>query len=95
MDDGIVRVPAHYKGEMCEKLCRIRDIDPANVVSVGDNHTDLSMQIEGSRFVGFNPSKQIAYDGFEAAGVPVIEGNDCRDLWPYFYPGEELSKSEQ
>jgi phosphoserine phosphatase len=88
LDDGVVRVPAHYKGDMVEKVSRIQDIEPHQICSVGDNHTDLSMRIPGSRFIGFNPSKQMAYDGFNEAGVPIVEGNDCRNLWPHLFPDE-------
>ena len=88
LDDGVVRVPAHYKGDMVEKISRIQDIEPHQICSVGDNHTDLSMRIPGSRFIGFNPSKQMAYDGFNEAGVPIVEGNDCRNLWPLLFPDE-------
>ena len=88
LDDGEVRVPAHHKGEMVEKFCRIRDIEPHEICSIGDNHTDLSMRISGSNFIGFNPSKQMAFDGFNEAGVPIVEGNDCRDLWPLLFPDE-------
>jgi phosphoserine phosphatase len=87
-DEGVVRVPAHYKGDMVEKLCRINGFEPQEICSVGDNHTDLSMMIPGSRFIGFNPSKEMAFEGFREAGVPIVEGNECRDLWPHLFPGE-------
>lgn len=89
-DEGVVRVPAHEKGEMVAKLCRINQFQPRQVCSVGDNHTDLSMQITGSRFIGFNPSKEIAVRGFEEAGVPIVVGNDCRNLWPHLFAGEQF-----
>ena len=90
LDDGVVRVPAHHKGEMVEKLCHINGFEPQQVCSVGDNHTDLSMMIPGSRFIGFNPSKEMAFTGFKEAGVPIVEGNDCRELWPHLFPGEQF-----
>lgn len=89
-DNGVVRVPAHYKGEMVKKLCRINDFQPHEICSVGDNHTDLSMKISGSNFIGFNPSKEMAFSGFRKAGVPIVEGNDCRDLWPHLFNGDEF-----
>ncbi len=88
-DEGVVRVPAHDKGVMVSKLCRINGFEPRQVCSIGDNHTDLSMQIPGSAFVGFNPRKKMAYDGFRNAGVPIVEGNDCRNLWPHLLPNVE------
>ena len=88
LDEGIVRVPAHHKDDMVEKLVRIHNLDPSEIVSVGDNHTDLSMQIPGSGFIGFNGQKQIAIDGFAAAGVPHVQEKDCRLLWPHLFEGE-------
>ena len=90
LDEGIVRVPAHHKDDMVEKLVRIHNLDPSEIVSVGDNHTDLSMQIPGSGFIGFNGQKQIAIDGFAAAGVPHVQEKDCRLLWPHLFEGEPL-----
>ena len=90
LDDGEVRVPAHHKDAMVQKLVRIHGFDPSEVVSVGDNHTDLSMQIPGSSFIGFNGQKQIAIDGFAAAGVPHVTEKDCRSLWPYLFEGESF-----
>ncbi|MEE3083324.1 MAG: HAD family phosphatase [Candidatus Thermoplasmatota archaeon] len=87
-DDGVVRVPAHYKGEMVEKLARINDLDPSEIVSIGDNVTDLSMQIPGSHFIGFNGLKESAIRGFEEAGVPHVREKDCRALWPHIFPNE-------
>jgi phosphoserine phosphatase len=89
-DEGVVRVPAHDKSIMVEKLCRINGFEPKQVCSVGDNHTDLSMMIPGSRFIGFNPSKEMAFNGFQKAGVPIVEGNDCRDIWPHLFSGEQF-----
>ena len=57
---------------------------------MGDNHTDLSMQIPGSSFIGVNGQKQIAIDGFAAAGVPHVTEKDCRSLWPYLFEGESF-----
>ena len=90
LDDGDVRVPAHHKDAMVEKLARINDLDPSEIVSVGDNHTDMSMRIPGSGFIGFNGQKQIAIDGFEIAGVPHVQEKDCRLLWPHIFEGESF-----
>ena len=69
LDDGICRVSAWDKGEMVSKLHRILGINPSEIVSVGDNSMDLSMQIDGSRFIGFNPAREEAYVAFADAGV--------------------------
>jgi len=90
LDDGVVRVPAHHKDDMVAKMVRIHKLDPSEIVSVGDNHTDLSMRIPGSGFIGFNGQKQIAIDGFAAAGVPHVQEKDCRLLWPHLFEGESF-----
>ena len=90
LDDGDVRVPAHHKDAMVEKFARINDLDPSEIISVGDNHTDMSMRIPGSGFIGFNGQKQIAVDGFETAGVPHVQEKDCRLLWPHIFEGESF-----
>ncbi len=90
LDEGEVRVPAHHKDDMISKMARIHNLDPSEIVSVGDNHTDLSMMIPGSGFIGFNGEKQIAIDGFAAAGVPHVQEKDCRLLWPHFFEGESF-----
>jgi phosphoserine phosphatase len=59
------------------------DCSPEHLVSVGDSVMDLSMRVEGSRFIGFNPARQSAIDGFEEAGVPVISSKDIDLLRPY------------
>jgi len=90
LDEGHVRVPAHAKGDMVEKYARINGIEPSELVSIGDNHTDLSMRIPGSGFIGFNGQKQMAIDGFRAAGVPHVTEKDCRLLWPPLFEGESF-----
>ena len=90
LDDGEVRVPAHHKDAMVQKLVKIHGFNPSEIVSVGDNHTDLSMQIPGSEFIGFNGQKKIAIDGFANAGVPHVQEKDCRLLWPYMFEGESF-----
>ena len=52
------RVLTHDKGIMVEKLARINGFEPSQIVSVGDSSTDLSMKIEGSKFIGFNPRRR-------------------------------------
>ena len=90
LDDGDVRVPAHHKDAMVEKFARINDLKPSEIVSIGDNHTDMSMRIPGSGFIGFNGQKQIAIDGFAEAGVPHVQEKDCRLLWPHIFEGESF-----
>ena len=87
------RVNSHEKGVLVEKLSRIEGIEPQGIVSVGDSSTDLSMMIAGSRFIGFNPARQRAVDAFRDAGVPVVEGNDLRDIWAHLFEGEAFPDS--
>jgi phosphoserine phosphatase len=90
LDDGVVRVPAHHKSEMVEKFARINNVDTSEVVSIGDNVTDLSMRIPGSHFIGFNGLKQSAIDGFKEAGVVHVTEPDCRLLWTHIFPNESF-----
>lgn len=85
------RVLTHDKGIMVEKLARINGFEPSQIVSVGDSSTDLSMKIEGSKFIGFNPRRERALEAFMEAGVPVVEEKDLGLIWPLIFPGEEIS----
>ena len=84
------RVLTHDKGIMVEKLARINGFEPSQIVSVGDSSTDLSMKIEGSKFIGFNPRRERALEAFMEAGVPVVEEKDLSLIWPLIFPGEEI-----
>ncbi len=89
------RVYSHEKGLMVDKLIDINGFDSAGVVSVGDYSTDLSMQVEDSRFIGFNPASQRAISDFENAGVPIVVEKDLREIWPYLYAGESFLDSNK
>jgi HAD superfamily PSPase-like hydrolase len=90
LDEGMVTVPAHDKGALIHKLVRIRQLQPSEVTSVGDSSMDLSMHIPGSQFIGFNPRRPDAHDAFTDAGVPVVDSDDLRDIWPHLFPGESF-----
>ena len=81
--DGIVRLGAWDKGEIIKKMLKQIDCVPEDLVSVGDSVMDLSMYIEGSRFIGFNPTRETAIEGFEKAGIDVVLGKNLDDLRPY------------
>ena len=85
------RVLSHNKGLMVEKLARINGFNASEIISIGDSKSDLSMMIEGSQFVGFNPRRKRAKLAFEEMGVPIVEEKDLRYIWPFIFPGEELS----
>ncbi|MBR79545.1 MAG: hypothetical protein CMA88_02005 [Euryarchaeota archaeon] len=95
-DDGFLvkglptRVYSHNKGLMVEKLARINGFDSSEIVSVGDSFTDLSMMVEGSAFIGFNPSRPGSVEAFEDARVPIVRGKDLRMIWSHLFPGEQI-----
>ena len=43
------------------------------------------MYIEGSTFIGFNPSRETSIEAFRNAGVPIIEEKDLRLILPYVF----------
>ena len=52
-------------------------------MAIGDSSMDLSMRVEDSTFIGFNPQRETAKVAFAEAGVLVVDSNDCNDLRPY------------
>ena len=83
MDEGIVRVPSMEKYTSIQKLLDILDCPPERLVSVGDSSMDLSMHVEGSTFIGFNPQRETAKAAFAEAGITVINSKDLNDLRPH------------
>ena len=43
---------------------------------------DLSMHVPGSRFIGFNPTRESSLDAFAKANVPVVTVKDLRQILP-------------
>lgn len=82
-DDGICRLHASKKDLMIEKLIDMHGYQPHECVSVGDSEMDLSMMIDGSRFIGFNPSRESSRNAFKQAGVPIVEKKDLREIKPF------------
>jgi len=70
LDDGVMRVSAHDKASVIQRVLEMHELSAENVVSVGDSDVDLSMWLEGSRFIGFNPSRETSSLAFSEAGVP-------------------------
>ena len=85
LDDGIVRVSGQGKDKIINKLIQMNEFTPNEVLSIGDSDIDLSMYVEGSSFVGFNPSRENSKRAFEDAGVPIIEEKDLRLILPYVF----------
>jgi HAD superfamily PSPase-like hydrolase len=82
-DEGVCRLHASGKGEVIQRLLAMHDLQPEGVVSVGDSEMDLSMHIEGSRFIGFSPTRPSSIEAFAAAEVPVVNGRDLNGLRPF------------
>ncbi len=85
LDEGIVRVSGQGKGLIVNKLIQMNNFQPNEVLCVGDSDIDLSMHIEGTSFIGFNPSRDNSRDAFNNAGVPIIEEKDLRKIIPYVF----------
>ena len=75
-DDGICRLHASGKGDVIHRLTKMHGFSPDEIVSVGDSEMDLSMRIEGSHFIGFNPSRESSINAFTQAGVPIVSEKD-------------------
>ena len=83
LDQGIVRVPSMAKDVSINKLIKMIDCPPERLVCVGDSSMDLSMHIEGSTFIGFNPQRETAKSAFAEAKIPVVESKNLDDLRPF------------
>ena len=79
-DNGICRLHASGKGDVIERLIDMHGFDPQTVLSVGDSEMDLSMMIPGSRFIGFNPSRESSIKAFEESNVPIIYEKDLMKI---------------
>ena len=82
-DEGICRLHAIGKGAVIQRLIEMRDFESKNVVSVGDSEMDLSMMIEGSKFIGFNPSRDSSIKAFEESNVPIIYEKNLMNILDY------------
>ncbi|HIG03348.1 MAG TPA: hypothetical protein EYQ53_03065 [Candidatus Poseidoniales archaeon] len=94
LDDGIVRVVGSKKGGVITRLMAMHEIEGCDVISVGNSLPDLSMKVEGSQFIAFNPNQDRCIEGFSSAGVPIIYDKDLRLLWPHIFKGETFPTSE-
>ena len=81
-DEGVCRLHASGKGDVISKLLAMNGFEAADCVSVGDSEMDLSMHVKGSRFIGFNPSRESSKDAFARADVPVVEKKDLSEILP-------------
>ncbi|MEC8632951.1 MAG: HAD family phosphatase [Candidatus Thermoplasmatota archaeon] len=81
-DEGVCRLHASGKGAIISRLLEMNDLEAKDCVSVGDSEMDLSMMVEGSRFIGFNPTRDSSKEAFETAGVPVVNVKDLQAILP-------------
>ena len=81
-DEGVCRLHASGKGAIISRLLEMNDLEAKDCVSVGDSEMDLSMMVEGSRFIGFNPTRDSSREAFETAGVPVVNVKDLQAILP-------------
>ena len=79
-DDGVCRLHASGKGDVITRLMDIHGFSPEEIVSVGDSEMDLSMMIEGSKFIGFNPSRDSSIKAFTDANVPMVMEKDLSKI---------------
>ena len=75
-DEGVCRLHASGKGDVITRLMDMHGFDADEIVSVGDSEMDLSMMIEGSHFIGFNPSRESSLNAFTKAGIPIVTQRD-------------------
>jgi len=89
-DDGVCRLHASGKGDVINRLMQMHGFTPEEVVSIGDSEMDLSMMVPGSRFVGFNPSRDSSLNAFREANVPIVtEKNLSKILEHIVLPSSE------
>jgi len=82
-NDGVCRLHATKKGSIIEKLLKMNGFEPHECVSVGDSEMDLSMMVDGSRFIGFFPTRESSTKAFESANVPIVREKDLSGILPY------------
>ena len=82
-DEGVCRLHATGKGEVIHRLLKMNDLDVEACVSVGDSEMDLSMHVDGSRFIGFNPTRDSSIAAFSDADIDVVHGKDLRAILPF------------
>jgi len=82
-DEGICRLHATKKNLVIEKIMKMQGLQANECVSIGDSEMDLSMQVDGSGFIGFNPSRESSIEAFKNAGVPIVYEKNLLNLKPY------------
>ena len=89
-DDGVCRLHASGKGDVISRLMNMHGFAADEIVSVGDSEMDLSMMIDGSHFIGFNPSRESSLEAFTKADVPIVTERDLSKILDYIhFPSSE------
>ncbi|MEC8167488.1 MAG: HAD family phosphatase [Candidatus Thermoplasmatota archaeon] len=81
-DEGVCRLHASGKGAVIDRLLEMNGFEAKDCVSIGDSEMDLSMMVDGSRFIGFNPTRDSSREAFGDAGVPVVVVKDLTAILP-------------
>lgn len=84
-DDGVCRLHASGKGDVINRLMQMHGFVPDEIVSVGDSEMDLSMMVDGSHFIGFNPSRESSLDAFSKAEVPIVTEKDLSKILQHIH----------
>lgn len=82
-DEGVCRLHATGKGDVVHRLLQMNNLEVETCVSVGDSEMDLSMHVDGSRFIGFNPTRDSSIAAFNDADIDVVHGKDLRAILPF------------
>ena len=82
-DAGVCRLHATGKGDVVHRLLQMNNLEVETCVSVGDSEMDLSMHVDGSRFIGFNPTRDSSIAAFNDADIDVVHGKDLRAILPF------------
>ncbi|RAH15000.1 MAG: hypothetical protein CMB56_003880 [Methanobacteriota archaeon] len=85
LDEGIIRVSGQGKDVIVKKLIEMNDFDSNDVLCIGDSEIDLSMNVEDTSFIGFNPSRESSFNAFKEANVPIIEEKDLTLILDYIF----------
>ncbi|DAC70358.1 MAG TPA: HAD family hydrolase [Candidatus Poseidoniales archaeon] len=95
-DEGVCRLHASGKGDVIHRLLDMNGHEAGDCVSIGDSEMDLSMQVEGSQFIGFCPTRDSSKEAFANAGVPVVTTRDLTAILPLmgFTPAENTDPKE-
>jgi HAD superfamily phosphoserine phosphatase-like hydrolase len=85
--DVVPRVPPDAKGDILAELCESSGVDPADVVHVGDSHSDVEAFELAGTAVLFNHDDRVDED-LTALADHVVAERDLTTLKPHVVPDE-------